>query len=201
MPPTTTPTEQVVFDRSGSDFDDLGHQTPIADLAALVELVQQLPPAPVIVEVGSWAGASARTMAEASDSEARIYCVDHWHGNVESYDPVCKLAQHLTPLQAFRAFCRNMDQHLFRKVIPLVGTSRHWADLWPEHIQVDMVYLDGDHRYQAVKADILAWQEHLKPGGILAGHDYGIFDGVTRAVDQCVGDQELVGHCVWFTRK
>jgi hypothetical protein len=36
----------------------------------------------------------------------------------------------------------------------------------------DFVYLDGDHKYDAVVEDIAAWWPKVKPGGILAGHDY-----------------------------
>jgi hypothetical protein len=37
---------------------------------------------------------------------------------------------------------------------------------------IDVVYLDGDHKYQAVSADIQAWWPKIRSGGILAGHDY-----------------------------
>jgi len=38
--------------------------------------------------------------------------------------------------------------------------------------EVDFVYIDGNHDYTYVVADILAWHPKVKPGGILAGHDY-----------------------------
>lgn len=37
---------------------------------------------------------------------------------------------------------------------------------------LDFVYIDGDHSYKATAADIAAWWSKVKPGGILAGHDY-----------------------------
>lgn len=67
------------------------------------------------------------------------------------------------------------------------------------------VYLDGDHRYEAVKADIEAWFPKLKPGGILAGLDWmcpGEYDrpdnwgpGIQRAVAEFAGPRELT---VWL---
>lgn len=54
----------------------------------------------------------------------------------------------------------------------------------------DFIYLDADHSYKAIKKDIENWYEKLKPGGILAGHDYldGILPqgdfGVKTAVDE-----------------
>lgn len=60
------------------------------------------------------------------------------------------------------------------------------AELFPPHT-LDFVYIDGDHRYEAVKADIAAWYPVVKPGGILGGHDYPPRDSqkkLTDAVDE-----------------
>jgi hypothetical protein len=47
-------------------------------------------------------------------------------------------------------------------------------------------FIDGDHRENAVMADLEAWWPKVKAGGIFAGHDYGTrgHDGVKRAVDR-----------------
>lgn len=37
---------------------------------------------------------------------------------------------------------------------------------------VDIVYVDADHKYEPVLADIRAWYAKVKPGGILCGDDY-----------------------------
>jgi predicted O-methyltransferase YrrM len=54
--------------------------------------------------------------------------------------------------------------------------------------ELDWVYIDGDHTYEAVKADLEAYCRALKPGGLLTGDDYGEAgwwdNGVTRAVDE-----------------
>jgi hypothetical protein len=53
---------------------------------------------------------------------------------------------------------------------------------------LDWAYIDGDHTYEAVAADLRNFFAALKPGGLLAGDDYGMVgwweDGVTRAVDE-----------------
>lgn len=35
-----------------------------------------------------------------------------------------------------------------------------------------MVFIDADHSYEACKGDIEAWLPNIKPGGIIALHDY-----------------------------
>jgi hypothetical protein len=34
------------------------------------------------------------------------------------------------------------------------------------------VYLDGDHSYDGLRRDFAAWWPKVKPGGVIAGHDY-----------------------------
>ena len=55
---------------------------------------------------------------------------------------------------------------------------------------LDFVYVDAVHDYEGALRDIMDWWPKLKPGGILAGHDYldqinpaGIF-GVKSAADR-----------------
>lgn len=61
----------------------------------------------------------------------------------------------------------------------------------------DFVFIDADHTYEGVKADIDAWWPKVAPNGVLAGHDYGgRLDqkgkfGVSRAVDEFAADNKL----------
>ena len=51
---------------------------------------------------------------------------------------------------------------------------------------IDIVYIDGDHRYEAVKKDIELWMPKLKDDGILSGHDFA-YQSVLRAINNAVG--------------
>lgn len=50
---------------------------------------------------------------------------------------------------------------------------------------LDFVYIDGDHSYEGIRADLEAWFPLIREGGIIAGHDYGqpAFPGVKAAAD------------------
>lgn len=53
----------------------------------------------------------------------------------------------------------------------------------------DFVFIDGDHRYAGVTADIALWQHKVREGGLLCGHDYSSPNKnykVTQAVDEFV---------------
>jgi len=51
---------------------------------------------------------------------------------------------------------------------------------------LDFVYIDAMHEFDPVMMDIICWSEKVRPGGIVAGHDYTpptVFCGVIAAVD------------------
>ena len=177
-------------------FENFGIHTPERDLAVLRDLSSSLSGDVVIVEVGSWMGASALALAEANP-RARIYCIDHWQGN--DSDEMSELL--VSPEQAFGQFCRNVGDRLFRQIIPLVGTSRQYAFVWPEDNPVDMVYIDAEHTYESCISDIRCWYPHVKPKGIIAGHDYGVFEGVARAVHEVFTEDVRHKENVWFEHK
>lgn len=69
---------------------------------------------------------------------------------------------------------------------------------------LDFAYLDARHDYASVVEDIGLWYPKIKPGGVLAGHDYmeqekigDTMFGVKRAVDEFVA-RERIGK-LWVT--
>ena len=66
---------------------------------------------------------------------------------------------------------------------------------------MDFVFIDADHRYESVKADIRAWVPKLRPGGMLSGHDID-YPSVLRAVSELVPNFKDVGvNVVWEAKK
>jgi hypothetical protein len=74
------------------------------------------------------------------------------------------------------------------------------AAAWLEPASLDFVFIDADHSYEAVKADIAAWRTRLRPGGWLTGHDYdpAKFPGVVAAVDEAFPDKQIASDFVWI---
>jgi len=60
--------------------------------------------------------------------------------------------------------------------------------------ELDFIYIDGNHSYEFVKADIENYWPKIKKGGVLGGHDYynsGKAREVKRAVDEFVEKNKL----------
>ena len=66
---------------------------------------------------------------------------------------------------------------------PSVEAAESFADGY-----FDWVYIDGNHLYEFVKADLETYHRKVRTGGYIAGDDYGAEGwwegGVTRAVDE-----------------
>ena len=60
-------------------------------------------------------------------------------------------------------------------------------------MQYDFIYIDGLHQYEQVKIDIENYMQLVKPGGYIAGHDYGaVWPGVKKAVHQVLGEPDMI---------
>lgn len=153
-----------------------------------------------VVEIGSWVGESALAICRGFDEDGVLYCVDTWAGSPG--DGTGRFAKECTPEIVFKIFEQNMGERLCKAnkgiVFPLTGRSTDIAAR-EEHIYADAIFIDGDHTYEAVKADIEAWLPHLKPGGLMCGHDYNYpeFWGVTKAVNEVLGKVESAGRMWW----
>lgn len=77
------------------------------------------------------------------------------------------------------------------KVVVLKGFSYKMAKEIPDE-SLGLVFVDADHSYMGVKADIEAYYPKLINGGIMAFHDFGNTDyGVNKAVQEFTKNQGL----------
>ncbi len=68
--------------------------------------------------------------------------------------------------------------------------------------KMDFIFIDADHSYKSVAADIEAWLPKIKKGGWMMGHDYEHprFPGVKQAVLEVFGVVETFDDFVWGTK-
>ena len=148
------------------------------------EIVEQAPKGATLVEIGSAFGRSVAFLArEAIDrrrDDLRIVAVDPFRWQVALGDCVCDTYRRALGGQSFpfvamlRGFAIHAPEELER-IDLLRLPSLEAARLFD---RVHMAFVDGDHAYGPVKADIQAWYAKAT---ILAGHDFDL-EGVSRAV-------------------
>lgn len=149
-----------------------------------------------IVEIGCFHGRSTRALADNCDGI--IIAVDPWQSGREKDAEVAR-SFGTTPEPPFPAFLRNMSGALAPVIPYRLSSLEAAANL--RNLRFDMVFIDGDHEYESVKEDILAWRPLLKDGGLLCGHDYGHPDyhaGVTAVVNELFGQPSRGPDLIWW---
>lgn len=157
----------------------------------------------VFVEVGCWMGDSSSYMArriKESGKAIKFYCVDTWKGSagVEWMKPqIAAVGGDMLPAWKARMERDGVAPYATPIQLPSVEAAQRFADR-----SIDFLMLDGDHAYEAAKADIRAWLPKLKPMSILCGDDYDDqHPGVPQAVNEVLGkgNIELCGR-TWMYR-
>jgi cephalosporin hydroxylase len=153
------------------DFEDIYRQA-----------VEEAKDGDILVEVGCWHGKSSAFLGvEAFNSGKRleIYHVDIWEDAPGLNDGKVEVPCHK------EQWVKNMKPLMANGVMlhPLKLPSVRAAS-WFGDGALSFVFIDADHSFGSVKADIAAWLPRMKPGGLLAGHDFmpDQFPGVVQAV-------------------
>ena len=134
-----------------------------------------------IVEIGSWRGRSTRALAD--NTPGTVWAVDTWKGSQEE--------QHL---EEFRAHADNPNwlfEDFASNMWPLANVNAVQRDSQDaaRYLSLrcfDMIFIDGSHEYEDVRADIDHWLPRVKHGGTICGHDYlpDHYPGVVQAVNE-----------------
>ena len=131
-----------------------------------------------IVEIGSYHGRSAIVLARASATSASVTAIDPHAGNDRGPQQI-----EGTPDEGeadHQRFLANLrDAGVQDRVRHVRLPSSEALDAVEGDI--DLLYVDGAHRYAPARDDIARWGARVSPGGLLLIHDSFSSVGVTLA--------------------
>lgn len=131
-----------------------------------------------IVEVGSFRGRSTIVLASASAERVEVIAIDPHAGNDRGPQEIATDAEQGG--WDFAAFHANLRR------AGIEDRVRHVRTLSLDALRaigggVDLLYVDGVHRYRPARQDIEHWGSRVKPGGTMLVHDSFNAVGVTLA--------------------
>jgi O-antigen biosynthesis protein len=134
-----------------------------------------------IVEVGCFRGRT--TTALCDNTCGMVTAVDTWQGAPGLMEYI-QFMQKITgnPDWLFDEFMHNMADFNNLEICRMPSTEAA-AFFRSRGRNFDMIFIDGLHDYENIRADILAWAPLLSVGGLMCGHDYQ-FPDVNRAVNE-----------------
>lgn len=140
------------------------------------------------LEIGSHLGASAVVLAEVlrrrgGKKDRRVFCIDTWRNDAMSAGPretKADFDRNTAPWAGFIEAIRGDS-----RTLPLPFTG-----------ECDLVFIDGDHSYEATRADALRFAPFVRPGGRLLLHDHDRVS-VAKVVGELLATGEwTVARCV-----
>ena len=69
---------------------------------------------------------------------------------------------------------------------------------------IDFLYVDGEHTTEALRLDLDMYENKVKPGGFIAGHDYsGAWMSVVNLVNERYGEENITvfSDSSWLVKK
>ena len=157
-------------------------------------LLRQMPKGSACAEIGVFKGEFSQQILDQTQPR-KLHLIDpwkfqaspefatSWYGGDKGHD------QHYMDLIYEEVRARFQKQILSEVVEIHRKPSVESAADFPANY-FDWIYVDGDHRYNAVMEDMLAYRSKVKPGGYVAGDDYespGWWEGgVKKAVDELI---------------
>jgi len=144
-------------------------------------------PNPIGAEIGVFRGECSGHLLEMHKG-LKLYMIDMWSPNAykgkgddAATEPYRKIYENECELNRSSAEFVIEKYKPRAEIIPLASLEAVELINFEE---LDFCFIDAAHDYESVKADIIAWLPKVKKGGWLIFHDYGLFEGVTRAVDE-----------------
>lgn len=197
-----TPIESLFYERSPyegfdpepypADLQGWGSDDPI-----FREVIAAVRPK-IIVEVGTWKGASAINMARICAElglDTTIICIDTWLGSPEHFlaqQPGWReslMLRHGFPHLYFTFLANVVRSGFADRIVPLACTSDNAAVILDaKGVVADLAYIDAAHEEEPAYRDFQTYWKLLGPDGVLLGDDYISWEGVTRAANRFAVD-------------
>jgi predicted O-methyltransferase YrrM len=148
-------------------------------VARVVERAAAVPPTGRIVEIGSFRGRSMVAIARSAPEGTEIVAIDPHAGNdrgpqeIEGFEDEAAIDS--------KVFLTNLERAGVRDRVTYVRKFSHDA-LEDVPGPIDLLHIDGAHRYKPASDDIATWGVKVVDGGSVLIHDSFSSVGVTLAL-------------------
>jgi predicted O-methyltransferase YrrM len=166
----------------------------VSELAVLAALAADREPGDGIFEIGTFDGRTSLNLAINSPDQCQVYTLD-LPPDVETKFEIATGERHMidkpAPGARFERL-RPSQPAVVARIHSLLGDSAAF-DYTPYAGLCGLVFVDGSHAYDYAVSDTANALKLIRKGGVIVWHDYGIWEGVTRALEEMAAKGELPG--------
>ncbi len=149
---------------------------------AIVYIKQKLGKGVTGAEIGVYKGDNAEFILTLLEP-TMLYLIDPWNNFLDiDSNEIIGYTHYIETQERLKLYG---NKRLIKK------TSKEANKLFNNE-ELDFVYIDADHHYEAIKNDLNLWYPKVKKGGILSGHDYHeSMECVVKAVNEFCAKNNL----------
>jgi predicted O-methyltransferase YrrM len=168
----------------------------LLELLVIARLVRRFRPT-ALFEFGTYDGRTTLNLAANAPDGAAVYTLDLPRaGLADAALPLDRQERQFVDKEASGA--RFHGTPLERAITQLYGDSASF-DYSPYAGTIDFVFVDASHAYEYVLNDSAHAIRLLRAGrGVVVWHDYGVWDGVTRALDRLHQEEPAFAALRWI---
>lgn len=164
----------------------------LAELGVLAQAAAAMAPGALIVEIGTFDGRTTLNLAINAPDASRVVTLDLPPEDHTAFALAPGERQYVDkppPGARFRQAAPPWSSSAAR-ITQVLGDSATF-DWSPYRGQAGLVFVDGSHAYEYVRRDCETAFALIGQGGIVLWHDYGRWEGVTRALDELEAERRL----------
>jgi hypothetical protein len=164
----------------------------LSELAVLALAASDTPPGSEIIEIGTFDGRTALNLAINAPPGVSIATLDlpaDQPSALAIEESERRYVDKPAPGARLRT-CRGPWRTYADRVVQLRGDSATF-DWSPHYGRAGLVFVDGSHAYDYARKDSKTAMRLVKPGGIVLWHDYGVWPGVTQAIEELEAARHL----------
>ena len=149
------------------------------------KMVETAPFNSTFVEVGAWFGKSTNYLAgKIKESKKNIHftTIDTFKGT-QTEELHLNIVDNFNGDILYEFIDNTIISNNYGTFDIIKDESKNAATQFANE-SIEYLMIDGGHSYDEVMDDIRLWYNKVKPGGVISGDDYNIFEGVNRAADE-----------------
>ncbi len=157
----------------------------VSELGVISALAADCEDGTNLFETGTFDGRTTLNLALNSPPRCQVYTLDlppDLKTKFEIANGERHMIDKLKPGSRIEKF-QSIYPTSIAKIHQLLGDSAAF-DYTPYENSCSLVFVDGSHAYDYAKSDTRAAMNIAKEGGVIIWHDYGIWEGVTKALEE-----------------
>jgi hypothetical protein len=164
----------------------------LAELAVLASAAAAMSAGDEIVEIGTFDGRTTLNLAVNAPAQTKVFTLDLPPDAAPKFDLAPGERAYVDKPRSGRRFLDAPPEwaDAARRITQLMGDSAVYD--WSAHFgRAGLVFVDGSHAHDYVMADSGTAFRLVADKGVVIWHDYGVWEGVTRALEEIEASRHL----------